>query len=270
MNIFGILGIVLGFAGVVLGYVLDEGVLSALIKIPAICIVFGGTFGIMLAANPLSRIKKMPAALKLTYMSKKPDIAKLIDIIMEISVVARRDGLLALETESGKFDNGVLKKGLTYIADGISPERLKQNLEAESDAMLEDYEEAAKVFEGMGGSAPTMGVLGTVMGMVSILKDMSDMDSLGGKIATAFIATLYGVGSANLLWLPIGSHIKAAAAEEGAYYKIMIEGLVAIQAGEYPTRIKEYLIAMSGPSNAKKFAAEGGEKSGKGGKSAAE
>ena len=119
----------------------------------------------MLASNPIGRLKKIPAALKLAFFSKAPNIGELIDIIMEISVVARRDGLLALETESGKFDNPVLKKGLTYIADGITPERLKQNLEAESDAMLNDYEEAAKVFEGMGGVAPTMGVLGTVMGM---------------------------------------------------------------------------------------------------------
>lgn len=266
MNIFAIAGIIVGLAGILFGYIADEGVLSALVKIPALSIVFGGTFGIMLAANPLSRLKKIPAALKLTYMSKKPDVAALIDSIMEISVVARRDGLLALETESSKFDNPVLKKGLTYIADGISPERLKQNLEAESEAMIADFEEAARVFEGMGGAAPTMGVLGTVMGMVSILRDMSDMNSLGGKIATAFIATMYGVGSANILWLPIGSSIKAAAEEEGAYYKIMIEGLVAIQAGEYPTRIKEYLIAMSGPSNAKKFSSDSGEKSEKGGK----
>jgi len=266
MNIFSIIGILLGFAGVIFGYVSDEGVLSALVKIPALSIVFGGTIGFMLASNPIGRLKKIPAALKLAFFSKAPNIGELIDIIMEISVVARRDGLLALETESGKFDNPVLKKGLTYIADGITPERLKQNLEAESDAMLNDYEEAAKVFEGMGGVAPTMGVLGTVMGMVSILRDMnSDMDSLGGKIATAFIATMYGVGSANLLWLPAANLIKAAAEEQGNYYRIMTEGLVAIQAGEYPTRIKEYLTAMSGPAEAKKIGTGDGKDGGKAG-----
>ena len=253
MNITLLIGLVLGFGGVVAGYVLDEGVLSALLKPSAACIVFGGTFGIMLMGNPMSRLKKVPAAIKLVIKGKKQNFAELVDIVMDVSVVARRDGLLALETEAGKYENPILKKGLAYIADGISPERLKQNLYAESDAQLADYEEGAKVFEGMGGAAPTCGVLGTVMGMVSILRSMSGsvMDSLGGKIATAFIATMYGVGSANLLWLPIASTIKALAEEQENYNRILIEGLLSIQAGEYPSRIKEYLIAMCGPENSK-------------------
>ncbi len=259
MNILVILGMIIGFGGVVFGYLEDDGALSALVKISSLSIVFGGTFGIALVANPLARIKKIPAALKLILFNKKPDIGALINLIMEVSIIARRDGLLALETESGKFDNPVLKKGLAYIADGINPERLRQNLYAESEAILGEFDDAAKVFENMGGTAPTMGVLGTVMGMVSILRDMgSDMDALGGKIATAFIATMYGVGSANLLWLPIASHIKAAAEAQNEYYKIMIEGLLSIQAGEYPSRIKEYLIAMSGPETSKKLSLDKG------------
>lgn len=256
MNILALIGVLIGFAGVIAGYMLDEGVLSALIKLPAVCTVIIGTIGIALAANPISRIKKVPAALKLAFFSKKPDTGKLIDTIIEISVIARKSGLLALESEAAKYDNPVLKKGLNYLADGVPPERLKMNLEAESDSMYEEYEEAAKLFEGMGGTSPTMGVLGTVMGMVSILKELGGdggMDTLGAKIASAFIATMYGVGFANLIYLPLGSHIKAAAEEQSNYYKVMIEGLVSIQAGEYPTRIKEYLMALSGPSNSKKM-----------------
>lgn len=256
MNILAIIGMLLGFAGVIAGYMLDEGVLGALIKLPAVCTVIVGTLAIGLVANPSSRLKKIPAAIKLAFFSKKPDTGKLIDSIIEISVIARKSGLLALEAESQKYDNPVLKKGLNYLADGVPPERLKMNLEAESDAMYEEYEEAAKVFEGLGGTSPTMGVLGTVMGMVSILKELGGdggMDTLGAKIASAFIATMYGVGLANLVYLPIGSHIKAAAEEQSNYYRVMIEGLVSIQAGEYPTRIKEYLMALSGPSNSKKM-----------------
>lgn len=264
MNITLLLGLVVGFGGVIYGYIEDGGVLSALMKISSISIVFGGTFGIMLMSSPMSRLKKVPAALKLVFKGKKQNFAELVDIVMDVSVVARRDGLLALETEASKYGNPILKKGLAYIADGISPERLKQNLYAESEAQLADYEDAAKVFDGMGGAAPTCGVLGTVMGMVSILRSMSgsDMDSLGGKIATAFIATMFGVGSANLLWLPIASTIKALAEEQEAYNHILIEGLLSIQAGEYPSRIKEYLIAMCGPENSKGISADskaGGE-----------
>ena len=256
MNIVALIGLLIGFAGVIAGYLLDEGVLSALIKLPAVCTVIIGTIGIGIVANPFSRLKKIPAALKLVFFSKKKDVGKLIDTIVEISVLARKSGLLALESEAAKFDDPVLKKGLNYLADGVTPERLKMNLEAESDSLYEEYEEAAKVFEGLGGTSPTMGVLGTVMGMVSILKDLGadgGMDTLGAKIASAFIATMYGVGFANLVYLPLGNHIKAAAVEESNYYKIMVEGLVSIQAGEYPTRIKEYIVAMSGPSNSKKL-----------------
>ncbi len=260
MNILAIVGTLIGFAGVIFGYLEDDGVLSALVKIPAISIVFGGTLGIVLAANPLSKLKKVPAGLKLAFFSKKKDVVALVDLLVEIAIIARQSGLLALETEAEKYENPVLKKGMSYIADGVSPEYLKQTLEAECEAMYSDYEAAAAVFEGMGGAAPTMGVLGTVMGMVSILKDMSDMDSLGGKIATAFIATLYGVGSANLLWLPIGAHIKAAAEEEFAYYQIMVDGFLAIQAGEYPARIKEFLLAKCGPSAAKAASSDKGSK----------
>ena len=256
MNIVALIGLLIGFAGVISGYLLDEGILSDLIKLPAICTVIIGTIGVGIVANPFSRLKKIPSALKLVFLGKKRDMGKLVDTIVEISVLARKSGLLALESEAAKYDDPVLKKGLNYLADGVPPERLKMNLEAESESMYEEYEEAAKVFEGLGGTSPTMGVLGTVMGMVSILKELGGdggMDTLGAKIASAFIATMYGVGFANLIYLPLGSHIKAAAEAESNYYKVMVEGLVSIQAGEYPARIKEYLVALSGPSNSKKM-----------------
>lgn len=152
--------------------------------------------------------------MKLAFFTKKKDVGELIELMVQIAIIARQSGLLALETEAEKYDNPVLKKGMSFIADGVSPEYLKQTLEAECEVMLNDYEAGASVFEQMGGAAPTLGVLGTVMGMVSILRDMNaDMASLGGKIATAFIATMYGVGSANLLWLP-AAQIKANAEEE--------------------------------------------------------
>jgi pyruvate,orthophosphate dikinase len=149
----------------------------------------------------------------------------MIDILFNVANTARREGLLALETEAENIKDEFIKKGLIFIADNVEPEFLKKVLESEIEASNRKYEAAASVFEGMGGTAPTMGVLGTVMGMVSILRDMSDMDELGGKIATAFVATLYGVGSANLLWLPIAAHIKAIAAAESEYFETVIDGL---------------------------------------------
>ncbi|MBP8639828.1 MAG: MotA/TolQ/ExbB proton channel family protein [Oscillospiraceae bacterium] len=244
MNILGIIGVIIAFAAVLFGYIADEGVLSSLVKIPAISIVFGGSIGVALIANPVSKLKIVPGAMKLAFFTKKKNVGELIELMVQTAIIARQSGLLALETEAEKYDNPVLKKGMSFIADGVSPEYLKQTLEAECEA-------GASVFKQMGGAAPTLGVLGTVMGMVSILRDMSDMDSLGGKIATAFIATMYGVGSANLLWLPFAAQIKANAEEEYHYYQIMVAGFLAIQAGDYPTRIKEFLIAKCGSGNVK-------------------
>jgi chemotaxis protein MotA len=246
MNITYLIGLILGFGGIIFGYLSDEGVMSALVKISALSIVFGGTFGIMFMTNPMNRIKQIPSAIKMVLFNKKKDYSALVDQLFDIANLARRDGLLALEAEAEKTQDPFIKKGLNFLADGVEPEFLRDILSSEIEAKAENFEEAAAVFEGMGGSAPTMGVLGTVMGMVSILRDMSDMDSLGGKIATAFIATLYGVGSANLLWLPLAGHIKAAAKAENDYFEVVIDGLLLIQDGVSPTRLKESLYARIG------------------------
>lgn len=243
MNIFYIVGLVLGFGGVIFGYIEDEGVLSALVKISALSIVFGGTFGIMFMANPLSHIKKIPGALKAVFFHKKRNYNEMVDILVNAANMARRDGLLVLESHAKTVKDPFIEKGLTFISDNSDEQYLREVLGSEIEAKNRRYEIPASVFEGMGGSAPTMGVLGTVMGMVSILRDMSDMDALGGKIATAFIATLYGVGSANLLWLPLATHLKAIAEEETEYFEAIIEGLIAVQSGEHPNKIKERLLA---------------------------
>lgn len=247
MNIFLILGIIIGFGGVLFGYMEDGGVLSSLLKPSSASIVFGGSIGFMLIAFPFSYIKRVPAAFKLIFFRKKRNYNDAIDMLYSLATAARKDGLLAMESEAAKVDDPFIKKGLGYIADGVDPEFLKTVLEHAIEAQTEEYEQAAKVFEGVGGVAPAMGVLGTVMGMVSILREMgSDMEELGAKIATAFIATMYGVGSANLLWLPLGGQIKLVAEEEAAYLGLIEEGLLYILKGEYPSRMKDSLLAKAG------------------------
>lgn len=246
MNIFYVIGLVLGFGGVIAGYLLDEGTLSALLKIPAFLIVFGGTFGFAFMANPKSRFKLLPGALKLVLFYKRRNYSVLVDQLYDYANTARREGLLAMEVEASKTEDSFIQTGLTLLADCVKPEFLQDVLGSQIDAKEHDYEEAAAVFEGMGGAAPTMGVLGTVMGMVSILRDMSDMDSLGGKIASAFIATMLGVGTANLLWLPLATHIKAIAAQEREYREVIIDGLLLIQDGMPPKRLQEKLYARIG------------------------
>lgn len=247
MNITLILGLLIAFAGVLGGFVEEKGNLASLLQVSAAMIIFGGTFGIALIANPFSYIKKIPAALKLIMFHKKHNYNELIDKLCEIANKARKDGLLSLEAEAENVADPFIKKGLGYIADGVDPEFLKKMLYNEIEAQAKKYEQAATVFESMGGTAPTMGVLGTVMGMINVLSHMnannSDMTKMIQSIGSAFIATMYGLASANLLWLPLGSHIKTVTESESDYMEIIVDGLLAIQAGEPSSRLKDRLLA---------------------------
>ena len=247
LNAMILLGLAVGFGGVLFGYLEDGGVLASLLKPSSASIVFGGTFGFALIAFPREYLKQIPRALKFALFAPKEDYNALVESMLQFSDVARKKGLLALESEADNQTDPFIKKGLQAIADGAEPEYLKQLLDGEMDALCRDYEWAATVFEGMGGAGPTMGVLGTVMGMVSILRDMgSDMGALGAKIATAFIATMYGVGSANLLWLPLGNQIKLLIEREREYYLLILDGFLLIQSGEYPARVREILVSRIG------------------------
>ena len=247
MNILLIIGVVIGFGGVIFGYLHEGGILASLIQPSALAIVFGGTIGFALIGFPLSHIRRIPQGLRLMFFAKEHNYDTLVEMLCDIANKGRKDGLLSLEAEADKIGDSFIKKGLGYIADGADPEFLRRVLENEIESFYRMYEMPAKVLEAMGGAAPTMGVLGTVMGMISILRTMSsNMDSLGGKIATAFIATMYGVASANLIWLPLGGNIKAVAMSECQYREVIVEGLMAIQSGEPSSRLRDRLYTKIG------------------------
>lgn len=250
MNILLTLGFIIAFGSVFGGFILEKGAIASLWQLSSFCIVFGGTIGIALISFPLNNLKTIPGALKLILVRKKKDGRKLVDMLCDIDNKARREGLLSLETEAEKVTDPFLKKGLEYVADGVDPEYLKKMLENEIEVKQQRYEDAAAVFDGMGGTAPTMGVLGTVMGMTNVLANMdNDVKKLCGNIAVAFIATFYGVGSANLIWIPIGQHIKVVAEKESDYMEVVVEGLMAIQAGEPSSRLRARLNVMLDEKN---------------------
>lgn len=247
MNIMLIIGFILAFCGIFGGFIVEHGQLSSLIAPSPLMIVFGGTIGIALIAYPFRNIKRIPGALKMIIMPKKHNYAEVVDMLCDIANKARKDGLLSLEAEADKMSDNFIKKGLGYIADGVDPEFLKKVLYNEIDSEYQKYAEASKVFEGMGGTAPTMGVMGTVMAMVTTLsKGGGNTNELIKNIATAFLATFFGIGSANLLWLPLGSQIKIVAEQESDYREIIVEGLMAIQSGEPSSRLKDRLYAKIG------------------------
>lgn len=260
MDIGSIIGLILGLGAVLAGFVIEGGDPADLVaQSSPLIIVFGGTFGAVLLSFPLSEIKQIPAALATVFKNKKADPIGIINHLSELSEKARKDGLLSLEMEAQNSENEFIRKGLSLVVDGIETEVIKDILDRELELRESIYEKSAKIFEAAGGFGPTMGVLGTVMGMVNVLGTMgSSPDGLGEKIATAFLATMYGVGFANLVFIPIGSRIKAKAANERMVNDLIIEGLLSIQAGENPRIIKEKLNL----SLIEKMNGKGGDKKG--------
>ncbi len=245
MDITTILGLILGFGGVIGGY-LEEGhfdlsLLAGLWGPGPFLIVFVGGFGAMLVTFPLSELKKAIATLPMVFKQKKYNEIDIINELAELSEKARKDGLLSLEQDAQSNNNELIRKGLALVVDGIETEVIKDILGREIELHEQINESGVKLFEAMGGTWPAMGVAGTVMGMLSILKDLSDPLALGPKIAGAFIATMYGVAFANLVFLPFAGKIKAKVARETMINELIVEGLLSIQAGENPRIIKEKL-----------------------------
>ncbi|RAV17433.1 flagellar motor protein [Paenibacillus contaminans] len=244
MDITTLLGIIFGLAALIGGYIWDGGHLSALFVPSAMLIVFGGTFGAVAVSFPLSRLKELPKAFAMAFKESKRNPNQIIDEIVDMATIARREGVLALEQRAQEHPNAFLKEGLMMVVDGTDPELTRQILELEMDALEHHHEGYAKVFESAGAYAPTMGIIGTVMGLIHVLGNLADPEALGPAIAVAFSATLYGVSSANVLYLPIASKIKIRSKEQISEMELMLEGILALQAGENPQLIKKKLTSF--------------------------
>lgn len=236
-----VIGILAGLAALIGGFLWEGGQMGGLWEKTAALIVFGGTIAAVVISFPGSRLRSIPNALKMAFGRKSTNAQQLIDDIVAMSTVARREGVLALENQAHTHENGYLRDGIMMIVDGTDPELVKQMMELEMDAIEEKHEGYAKIFEAAGGYAPTMGIIGTVMGLIHVLGNLSDPASLGPSIAVAFTATLYGVATANIIYLPIGSKIKARSMEELRVMEMIEYGILAVQAGENPQIIRKKL-----------------------------
>lgn len=242
MDITTILGILIGFGAIVAGYLIEGGTMAALFhEVSPFIIIFGGTAGSVALAFRKDDLKLLPKLLKTVFTTQHVDEIAIINQLSDLSEKARKEGLLSLEQDTQTIENPLIRKGLSLVVDGIETQAIKDILIRESELHEEVFETGAKMFEFAGGVSPTMGVCGTVLGMIVILKDMSSPAELGPKISVAFIATLLGVSFANLLFIPLAGKIKAKAAKERMLSDIIIEGLLSIQAGENPRLIKEKL-----------------------------
>lgn len=241
MDILTIVGVIIGFAAIIGGNFLEGGHLSALLNGPAALIVLGGTVGAAVLQTPKDVLFR---SIKLfVWMIKPPtdDFNELHGKIVTWAKEARKNGLLGLEKIAMVENASYLKKGLQLLVDGNEPEQIRSVMELELYARERRNIEAAKVYEAMGGYAPTIGIIGAVMGLIHVMGNLADPSMLGGGIAVAFVATIYGVGIANLFFIPIANKLQAYARHESHVREMLIEGLMAIADGDNPRNISEKL-----------------------------
>ena len=238
------IGIVLGFAVVIVANIMEGGHPASLFLVPPMLLVFGTTSLVTIAGGTMADAKIAVKSIRRAFSGKVAPASDLVPAIVSLAERARREGLLALEETLSKIDDPFLVKGVTMAIDGTDPEELRDILEAEVHAKRGEDRQAAKFFSDAGAYAPTIGIIGTVMGLVHVLEKLSTPDKLGPLIASAFVATLWGVTSANVLWLPLGSRLKRLGQLECDRMELAIEGVAAIQAGSNPRIIAQKLTSL--------------------------
>jgi len=247
-----LIGVGLAF-GAIFASMLIEGGNPAEILIPqALVLVFGGTFGAAMAGTMLKDTIDVINGFKRAFLGKVTPPDSLVESIIKLAEKARREGLLALEDAMKDVADPFLKKGLQLAIDGTDSEELRDILEAEVDAKRRVDKVGAKFFADMGGFAPTIGIIGTVLGLINVLKNLSQPAKLGALIASAFVATLWGVMSANVLWLPLGNKLKRLSDVECAQMDLVIAGIINIQAGANPRIVAQKLYSLMGGNPDKK------------------
>lgn len=241
MDIATIIGLILGFGAVVGGQVLEGGNISAILQPTAALIVLGGTIGATFVSFPLKGIIQ---ALKDTRKALFPSKANHEAIIKEMigyAAKARKNGLISLEQETQTIKDNFTKKGVAMVVDGIDPQKFREAMEIELNTFEEHAKLSAEIFEAAGGFAPTIGIIGAVLGLIHVMENLSDASKLGGGIAVAFVATIYGLMTANIICIPFGTKLKHRVKEEMLMKEMIIEGLIAIQNGENPHFIEQRL-----------------------------
>lgn len=249
MDLTTILGLIAGVGFLVGAFVLEGGHISSLFQLTAAMIVFGGTAAALTVSTPVEQLKQLPKILKIAFTHKSRDPLEVIDELVSLATIARREGILALEEKIETYDDEFFKNGVRLVVDGVDPELVRSIMETELSFIEERHSKGAAIFEQAGGFAPTMGIIGTVMGLVHVLSNLEDASKLGPAIAVAFIATLYGVASANIMWLPIANKLKIRSKQEVMIRELMIEGILSIQAGENPNILGQKLKVFLAPAN---------------------
>jgi chemotaxis protein MotA len=238
------IGIGLALVGIFGSLIMEGGNIGAIFLIPPIILVFGGTIGAAVAGGIMRDAKAMPKNLIRAITAKLTSPDQNVETIVKLAETARREGLLALESSIGEVEDPFLKRALEMAVDGTDADEMAEILGVEIDAKRSADAAAAKIFNDMGGFGPTIGIIGTVLGLVHVLGNLGDPSTLGEKIASAFVATLWGVMTANVFWFPLANRLKRLSATECEQMEMALEGVLAIQAGSNPRLIQQKLKSM--------------------------
>lgn len=245
MDKISLAGLALGMIAIIGGQYLEGGHIGSLVQPTALLIVLGGTLGAVLLQSPIHVFKRGIKMAKWVWVPPVIEQKRQIDQIINWSQLSRREGLLALENFIPGIKDEFARKGLQLLVDGADPERIRELLEVEINTFEDEWRQSAKIWDAAGGYSPTIGILGAVMGLIHVMENLSDPTKLGAGIAVAFVATIYGVGLANLIYLPIAGKLKYYISRMVAAREMMVDGLVGIALGDNPRiiegRLRGYL-----------------------------
>jgi chemotaxis protein MotA len=241
MDLLTIIGIVVSLGAILGGQVLEGGHLGSIMQLTAFIIVMGGTFGAVMVNYPMPVFLKAISNAKMIFFNVHANSKAMIAQIVELATLSRKQGLLALEGKLKTMTDPFLQKGLQLVIDGTEAKAIREILEIEVEQFEEENTLSGKVYESLGGYAPTIGILGAVLGLIHVMENLADPSKLGSGIAVAFVATIYGVGAANLFFLPMGGKIKMKTKELVLARQLIIEGLVSLAQAENPKMIEEKL-----------------------------
>jgi len=240
----------------VVGGIVVGGDPRAFLDFPSLLITVGGTLGVVIMSSPMDRFKNIGKILGRAFFSKSPDLVSLVQTIVSFAEKARREGLLALESDAAELDNEFLRKSIQLVVDGTDPELVKAILDTEIGILEERHVSNKSMFDTMAEMAPAFGMLGTLIGLIAMLKNLDDPDALGPGMAVALITTFYGSFIANIFALPISRKLSTRSSEEVMARELMVEGVLAIQAGENPRIVEEKLKVFLPPQQRERLEKE--------------
>lgn len=256
MELGTIIGMILAFGAVLGGFLMEGGSVGSLVAPSAALIVLGGSLGATVICFVMKQVTGVPMVMKNAFFAKHIDRLEMMRLIVSLAKKARQAGILALESEIKATENEFLRNAVQMVVDGTQPELVREILETEIDNMRTRHKSGVEFFTTWGGFCPTLGVLGTVMGLVHMMENLDDPGGMGPAIAMAFLATLYGVGFANMVLLPIAAKLKLLSHEETAAYEMAVEGVLSMQAGDNPRIVGTKMRAFLDPGAKRQLDAE--------------